>query len=123
MVLLQPYLDFMGDDAAQGSLRLKVWEYNSFLADPFFRSPDMSDAQFFWCQEYISKREAEARFPDQKIGTLFQSPNFKVRMGNFITKAEAEKFRLSINKLFPDGVFIVEDTIDYTPSKETEDNQ
>jgi len=25
----------------------------------------MSDAQFVWCQEYISKREAEARFPDK----------------------------------------------------------
>ena len=72
---------------------------------------------------FKTKADLLARFPDQKIVTLFQSPNFKVRMGNFITKAEAEKFRLSINKLFPDGVFIVEDTIDYTPSKETEDNQ
>jgi len=69
------------------------------------------------------KADLLARFPDQKTVTLFQSPNFKVRMGNFITKAEAEKFRLSINKLFPDGVFIVEDTIDYIPIKETEDNQ
>ncbi|TSA64032.1 MAG: SPOR domain-containing protein [Sediminibacterium sp.] len=72
---------------------------------------------------FKTKADLLARFPDQKTVTLFQSPNFKVRMGNFITKAEAEKFRLSINKLFPDGVFIVEDTIDYTPIKETEDNQ
>jgi len=72
---------------------------------------------------FKTKADLLARFPDQKTVTLFQSPNFKVRMGNFITKVEAEKFRLSINKLFPDGVFIVEDTIDYTPSKETEDNQ
>jgi len=72
---------------------------------------------------FKTKADLLARFPDQKTVTLFQSPNFKVRMGNFITKAEAEKFRLSINKLFPDGVFIVEDTIDYIPIKETEDNQ
>jgi len=72
---------------------------------------------------FKTKADLLARFPDQKTVNLFQSPNFKVRMGNFVTKAEAEKFRLSINKLFPDGVFIVEDTIDYTPSKETEDNQ
>jgi hypothetical protein len=26
----------------------------------------MSDAQFVWCQEYISKQEAENRFPDKK---------------------------------------------------------
>ena len=29
----------------------------------------MSDAQFVWCQEYISKKEAEFRFPD-KIGNI-----------------------------------------------------
>jgi hypothetical protein len=65
MNLMQPYLDFTGDDPAQGQLKLKIWEYNSFLVDPFFRQPDMSDAQFVWCQEYISKVEAESRFPDR----------------------------------------------------------
>src|SRR5512135_1137423 len=63
MVLLQPFLDYTGDDPAQGSLKLKIWEYNAFLVDPYFRNPDMSDAQFVWCQEYISKHEAENRFP------------------------------------------------------------
>lgn len=62
MVLLQPYLDFNSNDAAQGDLKLKIWEYNAFLVDPYFRSPDMSDAQFVWTQEYISKQEAEDRF-------------------------------------------------------------
>jgi hypothetical protein len=66
MVLLQPYLDFSGSDPAQGDLKVKIWEYNSFLIDPYFRSPDMSDAQFVWCQEYISKQEAESRFPDKQ---------------------------------------------------------
>jgi len=66
MVLLQPYLDFTGADQAQGELKAKIWEYNSFLVDPYFRNPDMSDAQFIWCQEYISKKVAEERFPEQK---------------------------------------------------------
>src|SRR5690606_24696651 len=66
MVLLQPYLDFTGKDPAQGEIKMKLWEYNSFLVDPYFRNYDMSDAQFVWCQEYISKKEAEERFPDQK---------------------------------------------------------
>lgn len=65
LVLAQPYLDFTQDDQAQGELKLKIWEYNSFLVDPYFRNPDMSDAQFVWTQEYISKKEAEERFPDQ----------------------------------------------------------
>lgn len=82
MVLMQPYLDYTGDDPAQGSLKAKVWEYNSFMVDPYFRNPDMSDAQFVWCQEYISKREAEARFPDKmgQIMPMMGSPN---RYGSF----------------------------------------
>lgn len=82
MNLMQPYLDYNGDDAAQGSLKLKVWEYNSFLVDPYFRNPDMSDAQFVWCQEYISKREAQSRFPD-KIDRVTPMAGTPQRYGNF----------------------------------------
>jgi len=82
MVLAQPYLDYTGDDQAQGELKVKIWEYNSFLVDPYFRSPDMSDAQFVWCQEYISKQEAEARFPGKTnmISPMSGSPQ---RYGSF----------------------------------------
>jgi hypothetical protein len=82
MVLLQPYLDFTRDDAAQGQLQLKIWEYNAFLVDPYFRMPDMSDAQFVWTQEYISKKEAEARFPDktEAIAPMAGTPQ---RYGSF----------------------------------------
>jgi len=82
MVLLQPYLDFNGDDPAQGELKLKLWEYNSFLCDPYFRNYDASDAQFFWTQEYISKKEAEFRFPDQtkRVSPMAGTPQ---RYGSF----------------------------------------
>ncbi len=80
--LMQPYLDYTGDDPAQGQLKIKVWEYSSFLVDPFFRQPDMSDAQFVWCQEYISKNEAEARFPD-KINTVKPMAGTPQRYGSF----------------------------------------
>jgi hypothetical protein len=67
MNLMQPYLDFTGDDPAQGQLKLKIWEYNSFMVDPYFRNPDMSDAQTIWCQEYISNLEARVRFGQDKV--------------------------------------------------------
>lgn len=82
MVLLQPYLDYTKDDAAQGQLQLKIWEYNAFLVDPYFRSPDMSDAQFVWCQEYISKKEAEDRFPD-KADAIAPMAGTPQRYGSF----------------------------------------
>lgn len=82
MNLMQPYLDFTGDDPAQGQLKVKIWEYNSFLVDPFFRNHDMSDAQFFWCQEYITKRVAEDRFGEkiQAIRPMMGTPQ---RYGRF----------------------------------------
>jgi hypothetical protein len=66
MVLLQPYLDYTGDDLLQGECKIKIWEFNSFLTDPYFRMPDMSDANWIWCQEYISNQEVKERFPDYK---------------------------------------------------------
>lgn len=82
MCLAQPYLDYTGNDQAQGELKVKIWEYNSFLVDPYFRSPDMSDAQFVWCQEYISKKEAEERFPD-KVTQIYPMAGTPQRYGNF----------------------------------------
>lgn len=82
MCLVQPYLDFSGDDQAQGTIKTKIWEYNAFLVDPYFRQSDMSDAQFVWCQEYISKKEAEDRFPD-KIEAIAPMAGTPQRYGSF----------------------------------------
>lgn len=94
--LLQPYLDFRGEDPAQGELKLKVWEYNAFIVDPYFRQPDMSDANFVWCQEYISKTEADLRFPDKarNIRPMSGSPQ---RYGRFYFLPE--NFNMAQNDL------------------------
>lgn len=80
--LLQPYLDYTGDDPLQGTLKVKNWEYNSFLVDPYFREPDMSDCSFVWCQEYIDKFEAEERFKD-KISAVRPMSGTPQRYGSF----------------------------------------
>jgi len=64
MVLAQPYLDYT-DDPINGTLDLKIWSYNSFMMDAYWREPDMSDANFIWCQQYLSKIEAYNYFPDK----------------------------------------------------------
>ena len=81
MVLIQPYLDFE-DDPAQGTLDLKLWSYNSFLIDPYARQPDLSDANFVWCQQYISKQQAETMFPDQ-VRTVYPMAGTPQRYGSF----------------------------------------
>ncbi len=66
------------------------------------------------------KADLLTKFPDQKTYTLFQSPFFKVRIGNFLKKEDADKFRKQLSALFPGGVYIVEDAIDYTPKGDEE---
>jgi hypothetical protein len=82
LVLVQPYLNFVGDDPAQGELKAKIWEYNSFLVDPYARDPGFADAQFIWCQEYISKHEAENRFPG-KLAAITPMSGTPQRYGSF----------------------------------------
>jgi len=82
LVMVQPYLDYTTDDHAQGELKLKIWEYNSFLVDPYAREPDFSDAQYMWFQEYISKQVARDRFGEraQEVSNMVSAPK---AYGNF----------------------------------------
>ena len=71
MVMIQPFLDYT-EDPINGTLDLKIWEYNSFMVDPYFREPDMSDCNFVWLQKFLSKKEAIAQFPEHAdlIGSM-----------------------------------------------------
>ncbi len=69
------------------------------------------------------KSELLARFPDEKSYVLYQSPNFKTRIGNFISKEDAEKMKAVLNKQYPRGVYIVEDGIEYTPRNPADSTQ
>lgn len=61
-----------------------------------------------------TKAELLSRYPEHKAYLLFQSPYFKVRFGNFLKREDAEKIRKVLNKQYPQGVFVVEDGIEYT---------
>lgn len=65
-------------------------------------------------QAFKIKTELLGRFPDQKSYTSYQSPLFKVRIGNFLKKEDAEQFRKTLNRFYPNGVYVVEDIIEYT---------
>lgn len=60
-------------------------------------------------------------FADQKTYVMYQSPNFKVRIGNFLRKEDADSYRKQMAGFFPGGVYIVEDTIEYTEPPDEED--
>jgi len=51
-------------------------------------------------------------FPDLKVYLLYQSPYFRLRVGNFKDKEEAEDYRKALSREFPNSVFLVRDTIE-----------
>ena len=54
------------------------------------------------------------RFPDIRAYDIFETPYFKIRVGDFRTKLEAYKFMKQIQDDFP-GAFIVQDEIELPP--------
>ena len=66
------------------------------------------------------KYELLKMFPDQQTYVLFQSPYFKVRIGNFFHRSDAASFQSRLLQKFPQNTYIVDDVIEYN-SKEEED--
>ena len=55
------------------------------------------------------------RFPEQKAYTIFQSPYFKVRFGNFIDRSEAERYKHILSSIYSQVIYVINDDIEYTP--------
>ncbi|MCZ2459189.1 MAG: SPOR domain-containing protein [Chitinophagales bacterium] len=51
-------------------------------------------------------------FPELKSYLIYQSPYFRLKVGNFLDRKDAEDFQKKIEKYFPKGVFIVNDVIE-----------
>jgi len=68
-------------------------------------------------EAFKMKTDLLVKYPDEKTYLIFQSPYFKVRIGNYLKREEAEKLRTQLNKLVPQGTYIVEDAIEYTPKE------
>ena len=56
--------------------------------------------------------------PDQKTYFIYQSPYFKVQIGNCKTQVEANALRTRVLKLYPDNVIVVPATIEMKPEKD-----
>lgn len=67
-----------------------------------------------------AKTKVYTFFPELKSYLIYQSPYFKLKVGNFKERKDAEEWRERLQKYFPKGVFIMNDTIEVKPEKEIE---
>lgn len=64
MNLLQLWVDYRSD-VISGDIKLDKCSYNSFLIDPYFRKPDLSDCNAVWKRSFLTKREVVSLLPDR----------------------------------------------------------
>lgn len=64
------------------------------------------------------KTKLMQEFPDQKTYLIYQSPYFKVQIGNCKTQAEGNALRARVLKLYPDNVIVVPATVEMKPEKD-----
>jgi hypothetical protein len=58
------------------------------------------------------KADLMQQFPAQKAYIIYQSPYFKVRIGNFDEMKDAENFKFQLDKTYTGGSYIIEDFIE-----------
>jgi hypothetical protein len=67
-----------------------------------------------------AKTKIYSNFPELKAYLFYQSPFFKLKAGNFRTREEAEQYKRSLSYYFPKGVMVINDIIEVTPEKDSD---
>jgi hypothetical protein len=62
-----------------------------------------------------AKTKVYTYFPELKAYLIYQSPYFKLKVGNFKERKDAEDYQKKLNRFFPNGVFIMTDIIELKP--------
>lgn len=62
-----------------------------------------------------AKTKMYQEFPELSAYMMYQAPFFRLKVGNFKDRAEAEVYLADIQRLFDRGVYIVPDTIEIRP--------
>ena len=62
-----------------------------------------------------AKTKMYREFPELKAYMMYQSPFFRLKVGNFKERPEAEEYLSQIQRIYPTGVYVVTDTIEVRP--------
>jgi len=61
-------------------------------------------------------------FPDQKTYLIYQSPHYKIQIGNFKVREDADQLRKQVTKIYPTGVIVVPSVIETRPEDDIQLN-
>lgn len=56
-------------------------------------------------------------FPDHQSYIVFNQPFYKIKLGNFKSRTEAEQVMRQVVRHYPNGAFIIQDVIEVKPER------
>ena len=119
VIIKDPRIDMLGKKMAEYNKSLATVTYtNGLTSAKGYRLMVVSTND----RPYAMKIRAQLyqMFPDQKQYMSFQMPNIKIKFGNFLERADAERARKLIisTKLVSTNIYLLPETIEVKPSKE-----
>jgi hypothetical protein len=108
VVVKDPRLDILSQKQALINKRTSVLTSNGKIKGFRIQITSTSSRD----QAFNAKAAVQSKFLDQKVYTTYQAPLFKVRVGDFIKREDAEKYRKLMLTIFPTGMYVVEDVVD-----------
>ncbi len=112
-IVKDPRLDMLVKK--QVELNKKVYQDNNRTAQGFrILVMNTSDRQKAMSTKSVLMRD----FPDHKTYLIYQSPHFKIQIGNFRSRNDAEKLRKQIVKIYPSGVIVIPSMIEVKPEED-----
>ncbi len=90
MSLMQVWTDFRSDPVS-GDIKVTPHAYNSWICDPFFREPDMSDCNGVWKRSFLTKREVISLLPSKSDEIIGMTP-YNNKDGKFQFMPEAYNY-------------------------------
>ena len=67
---------------------------------------------------YKIKGQLLSRFPEHAVYMSYQAPFFRLKMGDFIKREDADNFSARLSSIVPRGVFVVPDIVKIRPEDE-----
>jgi hypothetical protein len=66
---------------------------------------------------FAAKARIYQSYPELKPYLMYLPPNYKLKVGNFKTKEEAEEYRKELARDFPAGLHVIRDIIEVKPDR------
>jgi len=110
-VIKDPRIDTLAARRAELNKAVGLGEFNGFRVQ-IFTGSNRKEA-------YNAQAKFQQDFPDIRSYVIYSDPNFKVRVGDFRTRLEAEKLQDQLRRSF-EGTFIITEKINPPQSEGNE---